>query len=279
MHRSKLPLTSWLLAAWLLVTDKRGIFSVQLAKQLGTTQETAYMMLHKLRAAMVSPTRSLLAGRVEVDETYIGAKKRGRADAETLDKILVVGAVELRERKYRTKAGEDKVATWPGRIRLRQITGRTALELQGFVLENVAKGSHVVTDGLKEYDDLDGAGYLHEIESTSFGDDHDAVLPHLHTVFSNLKAYLKGTHHGSVYGKHIQAYINECIRSEGVRACRPVGGRRSPDRHKDSPRAGSGEVAGLRRWSCAARRPMKPVWDRHPAATQDTRTCSARSPR
>jgi hypothetical protein len=63
MHRSKVPLTSWLLAAWLLVTDKRGISSVQLAAQLGTTQETAYMMLHKLRAAMVAPERSLLAGR------------------------------------------------------------------------------------------------------------------------------------------------------------------------------------------------------------------------
>lgn len=209
MHRSKMPLTSWLLAAWLLVTDKRGISSVQLAAQLGTTQETAYMMLHRLRAAMVAPERSLLAGRVEVDETYIGAKKRGRADAETLDKILVVGAVELRDREYRTKKGEDKVATWPGRIRLRHIMGRTALELQGFVLDSVGKGSHVVTDGLREYDDLDKAGYLHEIQSTSFGDDQEAVLPHLHTVFSNLKAYLKGTYHGAVSGKHIQAYLNE----------------------------------------------------------------------
>lgn len=209
MHRSKMPLTTWLLAAWLLVTDKRGISAVQLARQLGTTHETAYLMLHKLRAAMVSPERSLLAGRVEVDETYIGAKKRGRADAETLDKILVVGAVELRDREYKTKAGEHKVATWPGRIRLRQIMSRSALELQGFVFENVANGSHVVTDGLKEYDDIDKAGYLHEILSTAFGDDQEAVLPHLHTVFSNLKAYLKGTYHGSVSGKHVQAYLNE----------------------------------------------------------------------
>jgi len=211
MHRSKMPLTAWLLAAWLTVTDKRGISAVQLAQQLGTTHETAYLMLHKLRAAMVSPERSMLAGRVEVDETYIGAQKRGRADAETLEKILVVGAVELRDREYVTKAGEHKVATWPGRIRLRQIASRSALELQGFVLENVAKGSHVVTDGLKEYDDLDQAGCLHEIESTSFGDDQEAVLPHLHTVFSNLKAYLKGTYHGSVSGKHIQAYLNEFV--------------------------------------------------------------------
>lgn len=210
MHRSKMPLSKWLLAAWLLVTDKRGISAVQLADQLGATYETAFMMLHKLRAAMVAPERTMLVGRVQVDETYVGAKKRGRADAETLDKILVVGAVELRDRAYTSKAGEDKVAVWPGRIRLRHVMGRTALELQGFVLDNVAKGSHVVTDGLKEYDDLDKAGYLHEIESTAFGDDQEAVLPHLHTVFSNLKAYLKGTYHGGVSGKHIQAYLNEC---------------------------------------------------------------------
>jgi len=209
MHRSKMPLSKWLLAAWLLVTDKRGVSAVHLADQLGTTHETAYMMLHKLRAAMVAPERSLLVGRVQVDETYVGAKKRGRADAETLAKMLVVGAVELRDREYTTKAGEHKVATWPGRIRLRHIMGRTALELQGFVMDNVAKGSHIVTDGLKEYDDLDQVGYLHEIESVSFGDDPEAVLPHLHTVFSNLKAYLKGTYHGGVSGKHIQAYLNE----------------------------------------------------------------------
>jgi len=213
MHRTRLPLSKWLLAAYLLTTDKRGISALQLAKQLGVGYEAAWGMLHKLRAAMVAPQRSLLVGRVEVDETYVGAKRRGRGDAESLDKILIIGAVELRDRAYRTKAGEDKVATWPGRIRLRHIRGRTAIELQGFVLDTIAKGSHVVTDGLKEYDDLDQAGYLREIESVSFGDDPDAVLPHLHTVFSNLKAYLKGTYHGGVSGKHMQAYLNEyCYR-------------------------------------------------------------------
>jgi len=62
MHRSKMPMRAWLLAAWLLVTDKRGLSAKQLQRQLGTTYETAYQMLQKLRAAMVAPDRTQLAG-------------------------------------------------------------------------------------------------------------------------------------------------------------------------------------------------------------------------
>ncbi len=62
MHGTRKPLSTWLLAAWLLVTDKRGVSSHQLERQLGLRHETAFQMLHKLRAAMVAPDRELLRG-------------------------------------------------------------------------------------------------------------------------------------------------------------------------------------------------------------------------
>ena len=196
MHRSKVSPRKWLLAAWLVVTDKRGISSVQLANQLGVHQETAYMMLHKLRAAMVAPERTQLRGRVEADESFINTIPQ---------KPLVAGAVEVRDGKDR----KGRPVTYLGRIRLRHVGSRDAEELVTFIVENVEEGSTVVTDAFVSYNDLRIGGYEHLIESTSRGMRQDDVLRHYHLAISNLKAYLAGTYHGAVELKHLQAYLNE----------------------------------------------------------------------
>ena len=135
MHRTRQPLCTWLWAAYLMVTDKRGISAVQLQKQLGIGRyETAFNMLHKLRAAMVNPDREPLRGRVEVDETYIGGPvpgKRGRGTG----KALVIGAVELRGGK-------------PTRIRLKKIGSVGSDTVIGFVTASVERGSEELTERL-----------------------------------------------------------------------------------------------------------------------------------
>lgn len=200
MHRSKVTLRKWMQAAWLLVTDKRGISSVQLGKQLGVHQETAYMMLHKLRAAMVAPERTLLRGVVEVDESFINTIPA---------KPLVAGAVEVR-------SGTDKrgkAITYLGRIRLRQVGSRDSEDLMRFLIENVEDGSTVVTDALATYTggNVNLAGFRHRVESTARGMRTEDVLRHYHLAISNLKTYLAGTYHGAVEMKHLQAYLNEYV--------------------------------------------------------------------
>jgi transposase-like protein len=204
MHRSRLPLRTWLLAAWLMVTDKRGISSIQLERQLGVSHEAAFGMLHKLRAAMVAPDREGLRGRVEVDETYIGGPEPGKGGRGALGKEMVIGAVEVREG---TRAG--KAVTRPGRLRLRQIDGATARNLLGFVRDSVDPGATVVTDGLLTYRVVKEHGYSHDVEMHTFHRPQSEVLKHLHLAFSNLKTWLRGTHHGAVSDKHLQAYLNE----------------------------------------------------------------------
>ncbi len=210
MKNTKLPLSTWLQAAYLIVTDKRGISAKQLQRDLGIKRyETAYTLLQKLRAAMVSPKRSRLHGVIEVDETLIGGPvpgKRGRGTAGPGKKAIVVGAVEVRSFVHR-RSGQTR--TRPGRIRLRLVDDFKAKTLLGFVEGCVEPGTLVFTDDLSSYDRLADMGYEHQVESTTLGMEQDAVLPHLHLVFSNLKTWLEGTFHGSVSQKHLQGYLNE----------------------------------------------------------------------
>src|SRR3954452_12063998 len=100
LHRSHLPLKLWFLAAWLVATHKNGISARQLGLQLGLgSYKTAWLLLRKLRHAMVDPGREPLAGLVEVDETGLPlrAKDEPARPARSHDgELLVAGAVEIR---------------------------------------------------------------------------------------------------------------------------------------------------------------------------------------
>lgn len=198
MHGSRQPLLSWLLAAWLLVGDKRGVSATQLARALDVRLETAWNMLHKLRAAMVDPDRTPLRGVIEVDETYVGGHHEGKRGRGAEGKTIVVGAVEITEKG-------------PGRLRLRQIPDATSDNLVAFIRENVAKGSTISTDGNRAYDAVTKYGYRHESINASKAKSPDDVLPYLHVAFSNLKTWILGTFHGAVQPKHMQAYLNEFV--------------------------------------------------------------------
>ncbi len=82
LHRTKIPLTQWFWTAYLMTTDKRGVSALLIQRQLGLSRyETAWMMLHKLRRAMVNAVREPLHGEVEVDETWVGASRPAFAEA------------------------------------------------------------------------------------------------------------------------------------------------------------------------------------------------------
>ncbi len=217
MENTKLPLCTWLQAAYLMVTDKRGLSAKQLQRDLKIgNYETAWNILQKLRAAMVAPDRSRLTGRVEVDESYIGGPQEGKRGRGAEGKYLVVGAVEVRERTN-PKTGE--VSTYPARARFRHIDNAIQPVLVDFALETIEDGATVVTDGLEAYNILPEFGFPHEVESTARGLDPDSVLRHYHLAVSNLKTWLLGTFHGAVgrapeggtKGKHLQGYLNEFV--------------------------------------------------------------------
>ena len=221
MQDSHTPLSMWFWGAYLVTTQTPGQSALQFQRQLGLSRdETAFQMLHKLRAAMVRPERDAIGGKypVEVDETLVGDRTRGEGRG-VHHKATVVGAVEVRRRreganrasKGRPKRVEGKPLkrmTDAGRLRLRLVPGRHADDLTALVKGNVAKGSVVRTDGWQGYDGLPRMGYMHQPVVLD-GDPEKAEthLPMIHLVFSTLKSWLLGTHHG-VSQQHLPAYLN-----------------------------------------------------------------------
>src|SRR5713226_2617719 len=102
LHNTKTPLTVWFWAAYLMTTDKRGVSALLLQRQLALRRyETAWMMLHKFRRAMVNVAREPLQGEVEVDDTWVGGPQAGLRGSRQLKgrkAALVIVAVEKRGR-------------------------------------------------------------------------------------------------------------------------------------------------------------------------------------
>lgn len=219
MQGTRTPLSTWFWGAYLVTTQTPGQSALQFQRQLDLDRyETAFQILHKLRSGMVRPGRDKLGGEypVEVDETLVGGRTRGEGRG-VHHKALVVGVVEVRTRKPKentTKIGKAKRwrrLTYAGRLRLAVVPDRKAPSLESFVGQNVAKSSVVRTDGWQGYDGLPGLGFKHD-PMVIAGDQSrtEKHLPTIHLVFSNLKTWIDGTHHG-VSQQHLPAYLNEYV--------------------------------------------------------------------
>jgi hypothetical protein len=201
MHRSHLPLKVWFTAAWLVATHRNGMSARQLWRQLGLgSYKSAWLLLGKLRAAMVDPEREPLAGLVEVDESSVPFRDRGAAPGRPRPgrshegKLLIAGAVEIKGKG-------------PGRARLAVIEDYSADTLGGFVAGNVAGGSTVVSDGWSGYRKLKDV--RHDPRVIGETPAH-LVLPWVHRVFANAKRWAMGVYHG-LRAKHLQRYLDEFV--------------------------------------------------------------------
>ena len=225
MQSTHTPLSTWFWGAYLVTTQTPGQSALQFQRQLGLSRyETAFQILHKLRSGMVRPERDSIGGEhpVEIDECLIGGRSRGTGSG-VHDMATVVGAVEVRQRidaedriaKHRQdhKTGVPlKKLVYAGRLRLRVIPSRDAKNLLVFALENVAKGSMIRIDAWRGYTELPSLGFKHDpLVLAGDPEKAEAHLPMIHLVFSNLKTWILGTHHGAIAQQHLQAYLNEYV--------------------------------------------------------------------
>jgi len=205
LHNTKTPLTVWFWAAYLMSTDKRGVSALLLQRQLGLRRyETAWMMLHKFRRAMVNIARVPLRGEVEVDDTWIGGTQAGLRGSRQLrgrKAALVLVAVEKRGR-----------AT--GRARMAVIPDFKNTTLIAFLKQNVASGTTVYTDGLKTFTGLREAGFKHVTRSQPLRSElrkgAKSVVPLADRAIGNLQQWLIGTYHG-VSRDQLPIYLDEFV--------------------------------------------------------------------
>jgi transposase-like protein len=188
-----------------MTTDKRGLSALLLQRQLGIGRyETAWMILHKLRRAMVNASRETLRGEIELDETWVGGPQAGLKGSRQLKgrkAALVLVAVERR-------------GAASGRVRMQVIRDFTGATMRDFVARNITVGATIYTDGLKSFDGLTAAGYAHVPRSQPprrrLRQGVKSVVPLADRMIGNLQNWLVGTYHGVSPGQ-LPVYLDEFV--------------------------------------------------------------------
>lgn len=197
-HRTRLPLTKWFLAIYLLTQRKKGISALQLSREIGVNYDTAWKIKHKLMQVMLERQRKKkLSGRIELDDAYLGGERPGKRGRGSKNKVPFLAAVETRDEK-------------PVQMQLRRVRGFLKSEITRYAREGIAGGSEVVSDGLGCFTGVVDAGCRHTPVITGGGRKSVKLkcFKWVNTMLGNLKNSLRGTCH-SIHRKHTPRYLAE----------------------------------------------------------------------
>ena len=194
LNDSHLPLWKWFLAIYFMTESKKGISACQMQRTLDVAYRTAWFLCHRIRAAMKDVNPAPFTGTVEVDETYVGGKVRGRGRGYRRNKVAVIDALQ--------RKGPVRMETlrWVDRQQLHAFIHKaTAPEA-----ENIYTDEHPGYKGIADHDTTHGT-VNHSEEEWVHGDIHTNGFE---SVWSLLKRSVVGTYH-KVSVKHLDAYLGE----------------------------------------------------------------------
>lgn len=204
LHGTRLPIITWFWAMYLAATLNTGISARQLHKQLGLKRyETAWMLLQKIRRAMVNPERERLSGDVEIGVSWVGGSLDG----------YLPGRSPASRKALRVAIAVEHHGHLLGRLRMEVIRDASGATLSDFVVRNVAPGSTLHSAVWAGHDRLLASGYRHRPRSRAArggGADDLAIVPGVHRVVSNLRTWLRATHRG-VGADHLGHYLEEFV--------------------------------------------------------------------
>ena len=194
---SATPLHLWFYAMYIMASTRCGISAKQLEREIGVTYKCAWRMFNLIRNQLMTQDENLtLAGRVEVDETYMGGRRKGqtgRPGGGDLKKVPVFGMVERR-----------------GQVVALTVANAKAKTLLPHMHKRILPASTVYTDTYQSYRQVGRAGYVHQRINHSEGVYVSGDI-HTNTIegfWSLVKRGISGTHH-AVSAKWLQGYLNE----------------------------------------------------------------------
>ena len=209
LERSKIPLQKWAIAIYLEMTSLKGVSSMKLHRDLKISQKSAWFMLHRIRQAWAVRGNGAFSGPVEVDETYIGGKRKNMSNAKrkalagtgrgAVGKTAIVGIKDRPTKQVRAQVVEatDKPT------------------LQGFVVEHATPGTTVYSDEASAYE---GLPFPHEAVKHSVSE-YVRGIAHtngMENFWSMLKRAYHGTYH-KISPKHLNRYVQEFAGKHNIR--------------------------------------------------------------
>jgi transposase-like protein len=226
-HKSSTSLHLWFYAMYLMTSTRCGISAKQLERELGVTYKTAWRMFHLIRNELMVQDDEPLSGEVEMDETYVGGKRRGSRRQPVLTpseararreqglgprRSAVGGRPGRPPVGHKTKRPVFGMVERQGRVRAVHVDQTNAATLLPHVVKYVVPESVVYTDEWGAYRTLSRNGFDHK---TIRHNDGIYVSGDIHTntiegFWSLVKRGLAGTHH-MVSAKHLQGYLNEYV--------------------------------------------------------------------
>jgi transposase-like protein len=204
-HKTKVDFQKWFLAISLVLNAKKGISARQLARDIEVNKNTAWFMLMRIRKAM-HEYGDMLEGIIEADETYIGGKNKnkhndkrtkGTQGRSTKDKTPVFGLMERN-----------------GKVRARKVSNTGSKALQTLIMQNVKRGSHLMTDEWVAYNGVSKKKYQHSVVNHGKGQyvSGAAHTNNIENFWALLKRGIMGQYH-HITDRHLNNYINEfCFR-------------------------------------------------------------------
>lgn len=223
-ENTKLPLLKWFVAMYLISSHKKGISSLQLARDIHVTQKTAWFMLQKIRTLYSQDTTELF-GDVECDETYIGGRESNKHESKKVE--------GTQGRSTKTKTGVfGMVERNTGEVVATKIADSKSKTLTGIIGMYVKPGSRIYTDeyiGYRSLQDSENYNHFtvnHKLGQYVEGDNHTNTIE---GFWGQLKRMIMGVYH-FVSAKYLQRYVDEavfryntCYSTEGERFGRMFG--------------------------------------------------------
>lgn len=211
-HRSSVPLLKWYMAIWIFMTHSKGISSVQLSKDIGVTQKTAWNMLHRIRECFGGENNSKLEGTVQIDETFVGGKNKNRHWDKKVKNV--------QGRSFKDKTPVFGMKQTDGKVVAKVVENTKAKTLSKEIRKTIKVGSTIYSDEWN-YGNL-SRRYHHEFV------DHSRKQYAVGQVTTNaiesfwalLKRGIIGVYH-FVSRKHLQKYVDEFVFRHNTRNLDP----------------------------------------------------------